>query len=119
MEIFVIDKLSTARIMQQITQHRRDQKLTEVARKNAVIVGGDSLIKILKNDRVKVEFLELTLHAEVVLCCRVSPKQKAEVVTLVRNNDKSLTTLAIGDGANDVNMITAAHLGVGISGLEG
>lgn len=29
------------------------------------------------------------------------------------------TTLAIGDGANDVNMITAAHIGVGISGLEG
>ena len=30
-----------------------------------------------------------------------------------------MTTLAIGDGANDVNMILAAHLGVGISGLEG
>ena len=29
------------------------------------------------------------------------------------------TTLAIGDGANDVNMITAAHVGIGISGLEG
>jgi len=28
-------------------------------------------------------------------------------------------TLAIGDGANDVNMITAAHIGVGISGVEG
>ena len=34
-----------------------------------------------------------------------------------RNPDK--TTLSIGDGANDVNMILAAHLGVGISGLEG
>jgi P-type E1-E2 ATPase len=29
------------------------------------------------------------------------------------------TTLSIGDGANDVNMITMAHVGVGISGLEG
>lgn len=34
-----------------------------------------------------------------------------------RNPDKA--TLAIGDGSNDVNMITAAHIGVGISGLEG
>ena len=34
-----------------------------------------------------------------------------------RNPDK--TTLSIGDGANDVNMITAAHIGVGIAGLEG
>ena len=34
-----------------------------------------------------------------------------------RNPDKS--TLAIGDGANDVNMITAAHIGIGIKGLEG
>jgi phospholipid-transporting ATPase len=32
---------------------------------------------------------------------------------------EKVTTLAIGDGANDVNMITAAHIGVGISGLEG
>ena len=48
--------------------------MTEVARKNAVIVGGDALIKIMKNDVVMKEFLELSLNAEVVLCCRVSPK---------------------------------------------
>ena len=56
----------------------------------------------------------------------MSPKQKAEIVTLIRNNEpkdakdvEKITTLAIGDGANDVNMITAAHVGIGISGLEG
>ena len=49
----------------------------------------------------------------------MSPKQKAEIVTMVRHNNPQFTTLAIGDGANDVNMITAAHVGVGISGLEG
>jgi phospholipid-transporting ATPase len=37
----------------------------------------------------------------------------------VRSTKGNITTLAIGDGANDVNMITAAHVGVGISGLEG
>ena len=55
------------------------------------------------------------------MACRVSPKQKAEIVTLVRvaKVKEGITTLAIGDGANDVNMITAAHVGIGIRGLEG
>lgn len=38
---------------------------------------------------------------------------------MIRKQYPEATTLAIGDGANDVNMITAAHVGVGISGLEG
>jgi len=38
---------------------------------------------------------------------------------LVRDNTHKKVTLAIGDGANDVNMITAAHVGIGIVGLEG
>ena len=90
-----------------------------MARENAVIVAGDSLLKITKNERVKEEFLELALAAKVVVACRVSPKQKAEIVTMVRSKKKESTTLSIGDGANDVNMIAAAHVGIGISGLEG
>lgn len=43
--------------------------------------------------------------------------QKALVVKLVRKNQKAIL-LAIGDGANDVGMIQAAHVGVGISGVE-
>jgi phospholipid-transporting ATPase len=38
---------------------------------------------------------------------------------MVKNRHKTVTTLAIGDGANDVNMINAASIGIGISGLEG
>ena len=38
---------------------------------------------------------------------------------MVQKRKPDVTTLAIGDGANDVNMITAAHIGIGISGLEG
>lgn len=40
------------------------------------------------------------------------------VVDLVKRYKKAIT-LAIGDGANDVNMIKTAHIGVGISGQEG
>lgn len=40
-------------------------------------------------------------------------------MTFIRHKYPKATTLAIGDGANDVNMITSASVGVGISGLEG
>ena len=46
--------------------------------------------------------------------CRVTPGQKAEIVRLVKKMGK--VTLAIGDGANDVNMIMEANVGVGIFG---
>jgi phospholipid-transporting ATPase len=49
----------------------------------------------------------------------MSPKQKADIVRLVIEKNPKAITLAIGDGANDVNMINAAHIGVGISGVEG
>ena len=65
------------------------------------------------------EFMDLCANANVVLACRVSPKQKAEIVMMMRERNPEKTTLSIGDGANDVNMITAAHIGIGISGLEG
>lgn len=64
-------------------------------------------------------FLELTDDADVVLACRVSPKQKADIVNLVKKRYPKKVTLAIGDGANDVNMILQAHVGVGILGKEG
>jgi len=38
---------------------------------------------------------------------------------MIKNRYPDKSTLAIGDGANDVSMITAAHIGIGISGLEG
>jgi len=67
---------------------------------------------------VKLQLLELSQMCRSVVCCRVSPLQKAQVVRLVRDHQNSIT-LAIGDGANDVSMIQAAHIGIGISGEEG
>lgn len=63
-------------------------------------------------------FMLVALRCRSVICCRVSPSQKAEIVQAVKSSTNSIT-LAIGDGANDVAMIRAAHVGVGISGLEG
>ena len=41
------------------------------------------------------------------------------MVALVKEYAPDKTTLAIGDGANDVSMITEADVGIGIHGLEG
>ena len=49
----------------------------------------------------------------------MSPQQKADIVNMIRNSKPTVRTLSIGDGANDVNMILAAHIGIGIAGLEG
>ncbi|KAM4707629.1 phospholipid-transporting ATPase IC-like [Discoglossus pictus] len=72
---------------------------------------------ILREQRQK-NFVDLACECSSVICCRVTPKQKAMVVELIKKYKKAVT-LAIGDGANDVNMIKSAHIGVGISGQEG
>lgn len=83
----------------------------------ALIVDGKTLKYALTCD-VRRDFLDICISCKVVICCRVSPMQKAEIVDLVTTHTKSVT-LAIGDGANDVAMIQKAHVGVGISGIEG
>ena len=49
------------------------------------------------------------------ICYRCTPVQKENVVRYVKERSSDLT-LAIGDGANDVNMILAADVGVGVKG---
>jgi len=81
-----------------------------------------------------LKFLDLGCRSDSVVCCRFSPSQKALVVSSIRNilmknptfasgdeysKNSSAVTLAIGDGANDVPMIQAAHVGIGITGREG
>jgi phospholipid-transporting ATPase len=88
-------------------------------KKSALVVSGDALILMFSDPDLKRQFLDLGLKVSVVVACRVSPKQKADIVQVIRDAFPDKTTLSIGDGANDVNMITTAHVGVGIAGLEG
>lgn len=53
---------------------------------------------------MELEFLKTACMCKAVICCRVTPLQKAQVVELVKKYKKAVT-LAIGDGANDVSMI--------------
>eukprot|EP00002_Diphylleia_rotans_P025424 TRINITY_DN5023_c0_g1_i2.p1 TRINITY_DN5023_c0_g1~~TRINITY_DN5023_c0_g1_i2.p1 ORF type:complete len:1147 (-),score=229.78 TRINITY_DN5023_c0_g1_i2:131-3571(-) len=82
-----------------------------------VIIDGSSLLHVMKDIQSKSMFMQLCAYSDAVICCRVTPKQKAEVVCLLK--DVGYVTLAIGDGGNDVSMIQQAQVGVAILGREG
>lgn len=83
----------------------------------ALIIDGNSLLHALSKD-LEQELFELATACQVVICCRVAPSQKSNIVSLVKEKGQEMT-LAIGDGANDVPMLQKAHVGIGLSGQEG
>ena len=87
--------------------------------KFGILVDEKALLTITNNEEIAKIFLEVAKEAVAVICCRVSPLQKSQVVKLMKNYDKTKITLAIGDGGNDVSMIMEAHIGIGIYGEEG
>ena len=65
------------------------------------------------------DLLAVAMRCKAVVCCRCRPDQKARMVNLIRTRVPGSRTLAVGDGANDVDMICEANVGVGIVGAEG
>lgn len=121
-------------------QYRVETVYSDPSRSHtAIVVDGETLTAIENPsaDRQRRLFANLVTTVDSVICCRASPAQKALLVNMVRNGPsstkdsglfsfswlkpraKSPITLAIGDGANDIAMISAANVGVGISGREG
>ncbi|KAJ3516332.1 hypothetical protein NLJ89_g1185 [Agrocybe chaxingu] len=81
-----------------------------------LVIDGESLqlcLTLFKN-----EFIEIATKLSAVVACRCSPTQKADVARLIRSFTKK-RVCCIGDGGNDVSMIQAADVGVGIVGKEG
>ncbi|KAK1964950.1 phospholipid-translocating P-type ATPase [Colletotrichum sublineola] len=97
--------------------------LGEVARGMAphsvVVVDGQTLSVIEGDEDLSFLFFDLVVRVDSVICCRASPSQKASLVRRIRRQVPHSLTLAIGDGANDIGMIQASHVGIGISGREG
>jgi len=134
--MFAVDRdVRNGRLIKHLTIDKRDDLLqqsmedqnnnvsatkdqTDVRR--ALVIEGSALLHLLGNDLLEEVFFAVASQCDSVIACRVSPKQKALIVKLVRNYvEPTPVTLAIGDGANDVGMIQEAHIGIGISGLEG
>ncbi|XP_019380399.1 PREDICTED: probable phospholipid-transporting ATPase IH isoform X2 [Gavialis gangeticus] len=90
-----------------------------------LIIDGAALSLIMKpredgsSGNYRELFLEICRNCSAVLCCRMAPLQKAQIVKLIKLSKEHPITLAIGDGANDVSMILEAHVGIGVIGKEG
>ncbi|KAI9673108.1 MAG: putative aminophospholipid-translocase [Trizodia sp. TS-e1964] len=83
---------------------------------SCLLIDGESLAMFLKH--FKEPFISLAVQLPAVIACRCSPMQKAEVAKLIKDYTKK-RICCIGDGGNDVSMIQAADVGVGIVGKEG
>ncbi|TFB04608.1 putative phospholipid-transporting ATPase DNF3 [Trichoderma ghanense] len=116
-EIYVLDA-SKGKLQDALTT-----TLTEVARgmvpHSVVVVDGQTLAEIDADEDLAALFYDLVVRIDSVICCRASPAQKANLVKSIRQFVPKSMTLAIGDGANDIGMLQASHVGIGISGREG
>ncbi|RDA88213.1 hypothetical protein CP532_0341 [Ophiocordyceps camponoti-leonardi (nom. inval.)] len=81
-----------------------------------LLIDGESLALLLTHFRL--DFISIAVQLPTVVACRCSPTQKAEVAKLIKDYTKK-RVCCIGDGGNDVSMIQAADVGVGIVGKEG
>lgn len=84
----------------------------------SLVIEGAALTHAFEEEWTEDLLLQLSTRCRTVIACRVSPLQKAQIVHMIKDN-LGVMTLAIGDGANDVSMIQAADIGIGISGEEG
>ena len=91
--------------------------LMKIKIKYSLIINGEC-IKYCISEKSSDLFWFLIQHSRSIICCGCSPIEKAQIVKFVKNHTKE-TTLAIGDGENDVNMIKEADVGIGIFGKEG
>eukprot|EP00002_Diphylleia_rotans_P016511 TRINITY_DN3214_c0_g1_i1.p1 TRINITY_DN3214_c0_g1~~TRINITY_DN3214_c0_g1_i1.p1 ORF type:complete len:1121 (-),score=196.54 TRINITY_DN3214_c0_g1_i1:311-3673(-) len=86
-------------------------------KEHVLVVAGESLSHLLQE--YKSRFLDVSGRCRGLICCRMSPLQKALVVRLVKRSTTNPVCLSIGDGGNDVSMIQEADVGIGIVGNEG
>lgn len=116
-EVYILDA-NLANLFDTLTS-----TLTEVGRgmvpHSVVVVDGQTLSDIDDDKTLSALFYDLVVRVDSVICCRASPSQKAQLIKKIRHRVPKTMTLAIGDGANDIGMILASHVGVGISGREG
>ncbi|XP_042349883.1 phospholipid-transporting ATPase VB [Plectropomus leopardus] len=103
--------------LEEVRRYSADPRNVDTTPDISLVIDGRTLTMALSSD-LQDRFIDLARRCRSVLCCRVTPLQKSRVVKIVREKLKVMT-LAVGDGANDVNMIQAADIGIGISGQEG
>ncbi|KAL0110201.1 hypothetical protein PUN28_013685 [Cardiocondyla obscurior] len=112
----LMDETSEQSCFLVLTTFERKMKL-EPHKQYGLIIDGVSMAATLRN--CPHLFKTVGMNCEAVVCCRLTPLQKSEVVHLIKTSRNRPHTAAIGDGGNDVSMIQSAHVGIGILGKEG
>jgi len=115
----LVSRTQSIHIFKKVTSRSEaHQELNAFRRKQdtALVIQGDSLEVCL--EYYEHELMELVALAPAVVACRCSPQQKAAVVKLIERHTGKIAA-AIGDGGNDVSMIQAASVGIGLEGKEG
>lgn len=109
-------------VLKNIQKHERQR---EQANQNntpfpefATIVSGGSFIKIQQSLRLLDCFMELALRSRALIGCRFSPSQKAQLCQLLKQYQSKSTTLAVGDGVNDIHMMREADIAVSLNGNQ-
>ncbi|KAI1710667.1 cation transport ATPase (P-type) domain-containing protein [Ditylenchus destructor] len=117
-KLMIIDKRSYDEVLEEL------QKFNDIAhqyiqqnKEFALVINGGALHHAIVGEARRL-FTELAMICHSVICCRMTPMQKAEIVEVVKEIT-GLVVAAVGDGANDVAMIQAANVGIGITGEEG
>ncbi|KAK4048538.1 putative aminophospholipid-translocase [Microbotryomycetes sp. JL201] len=102
--------------LQNLVDARDELEFLQTKLDCCLVIDGESLQLLIEHFRD--EFIRLATQLPTVVACRCSPTQKADVARLIRAFTKK-RVCCIGDGGNDVSMIQAADVGVGIVGKEG
>ena len=84
-----------------------------------IIIEAPILYGLFREEENTENFFKIAYFANAVICCRVSPAQKSQIVSKMKEFDSKAVTMAVGDGGNDVSMIMEANIGIGIVGEEG
>ena len=100
----------------EVFKYLKDKNLLEPF---SIIIEAPILCGLFKDEEWTQNFLYIAYYSNTVICCRVSPSQKSQVIKKMKGFDSNAITLAIGDGGHDVSMIMEANIGIGIHGEEG
>ena len=115
-DIAGLNRADTGRVMTEKLEQCAESKGME---DKILIVDGKTLLTVFGKISLIQMLRDLTSECRSVICCRMSPLQKAEIVQMIKSSEANPVTAAVGDGANDVAMIQEAHVGLGIAGKEG
>ena len=114
---YIVSGASEADISKRLAWIRQELESFQFKPTYSITIEGRQLELCLSHPPLRLMLLHLCKHADAVICARCTPLQKAGVVRLVQATNQ--VVLAVGDGGNDIPMIQAADVGVGISGREG